>query len=458
LYGNLGTATIPNNSGFGDVLNRFVSLYTNANYIYKEKYSISASARKDESNLFGVNTNQKGTPLWSAGTAWKLSRESFYHSHFLPSLNFRLTYGYNGNVKNDLAAVPTIIYAGPDGTTNLSTALTNTLSNPELRWEKVGIINAGVDFAIKNFLEGSVDFYHKNSKDLLTLSPIDPTLGLSLMTFNTANLSGKGIDVKLLLRVGAGAVKYTSRILFSYVTNKVTRYLLNVANKGSYAGFSNGITAIEGMDPYALISYKWGGLDAQTGDPMGYIGDVLSKDYTKLISTTSFADLAVTGTTRPPYYGNIIHTLSWKRFELSANVSYRFGYYFRRNSLGYANLFNQWIGNSEFSERWQQPGDELITSVPSMTYPAVTNRDKFYNLSEATIEKGDVVKLQDVNLAFNASRLPIHNHGIKSLRLFVNASNVTILWRANKKGIDPDFGIGQPPAPVISFGITAGIN
>ena len=448
LYGNLGTSTIPNNGGFGDGINRYTSVYANANYTYNGKYSLSASGRKDASNLFGVSSNQKGTPLWSAGTAWKISKESFYHSRLFPLLAARLTYGYNGNVVNNQAAVPTIGYNGVSGPTNLNSAYVNTLSNPDLRWERVGMINAGIDFGLSSVLEGSIDYFHKDAKDLLSAAPIDPTLGMTMMTFNTANLSGNGLDVTLTAHIGAGPLKFTARLLFSYVTNKVTRYLLDISNKGAYTGIGTSITPIVGRDPYALISYRWAGLDPQTGDPMGYLNGTVSKDYSKLVSPTSFDDLVISGSTHAPYFGNMIHTFHWKGIELSANIEYRFGNYFRRNSLNYSNLFNAWISNTEFSQRWQAPGDELITNVPSMIYPAVTNRDKFYSFSEATVEKGDLVKLQDVNLSYTYKRM----------RFYIIAANAGILWSANKKGIDPDYGTSQPPAPSFTFGISAGLN
>lgn len=457
LYGNLGTGTIPNNAGFGDVVNRFFSLYSNANYSFKGRYFLSGSLRKDASNLFGVNTNQKGTPLWSAGTGWKVSDESFYHLHFLPFLKLRLTYGYNGNVMNNLSAVPTIRYASLDGITNLFYAQVSNLSNPELRWEKVKIINTGLDFALKkNTIEGSIDYYHKNAIDLLSSSPIDPTLGLPQMTLNTANLSGDGIDLQIKGKFGNGSIKYSFQLLFSYVTNKVTNYLIEFANKGAYAANGYTITPIKGKDPYELISYRWGGLDGQTGDPLGYVNDTLSKNYTKLTSPTSFSDMVFSGTTRPPYFGNIIHSISWKGLILSANISYKFGYYFRRNSLNYTTLFNSWLGNNDYANRWQKPGDEQITNVPSMVYPAVSTRDKFYNFSEATVEKGDLIRLQDISLSYSPYKLRMGSYSFKNLQLYVYANNCGLLWTANKKHIDPDYGTGLPAPLTISIGFKAG--
>lgn len=71
------SATIPDNVSYMDRLTRFVSFFSNAAYTYDRRYTLSASARKDGSNLFGVNTNQKAVPLYSAGVAWEVSNERF---------------------------------------------------------------------------------------------------------------------------------------------------------------------------------------------------------------------------------------------------------------------------------------------------------------------------------------------------------------------------------------------
>ncbi|MCK7559352.1 TonB-dependent receptor [Chitinophaga sedimenti] len=174
------TGYIPNNSGFARTTDRFVSQFANASYSYKERYTISASARRDASNLFGLNTNDKWTPLWSAGLAWNTSKEDFYKLDLLPLLKIRGTFGYQGNVDQSRAAITTITYTGLTSKyTQQPTTNFMTFYNPELKWEKVGTYNLGIDFGFKNnFLSGSVEFYQKNAKDLYSSVEIDQTLGL----------------------------------------------------------------------------------------------------------------------------------------------------------------------------------------------------------------------------------------------------------------------------------------
>src|SRR5690606_23856177 len=105
------------------------------------------------------------------------------------------------------------------------------------------------------------------------------------------------------------------------------------------------------------------------------------------------------GTALPPYYGSLVQSLTWKNLTLSFLIAYKFGHYAQKPTIAYNNLFNTWGGgHADYSKRWQKPGDEQLTTVPSMTYPAVNNRDRFYAASEPNIIRGDLIRLQDVGL------------------------------------------------------------
>jgi TonB-linked SusC/RagA family outer membrane protein len=453
LYGNLGSSAIPANINFKDQLNRFVSIFANASYTYDKRYTFSASARKDASNLFGVNANNKWQPLWSAGFSWKITNEKFYRIKWMPLLNWRFTYGYAGNVDNSVSALPIIAYEGAATQTNLIYATAGSPPNPDLHWENVKTINTGIDFSLfNNRLSGSFDFYLKYASDLLTLVPVDPTIGSSVMIKNAADLTGKGADVRLSGIIINKKIKWQSNLFFNYVTNKVTKYYQVSSNKGSYVGNGYSVVPIEGKDPYALISFKWAGLDPQTGDPRGYLNGSVSTNYTQLVRPASFDDLNISGTGRPPLYGNFLNTISWKDFSISANIAYRFHYLFRRPTIIYSDLFNLWMGNMDFTQRWQKPGDEAVTSIPSMTYPANSNRDKFYSNSTATLEKGDFIRLKDVSVSYELHNLKFGNLKLKGLQLYAYLNNIGIIWRANKIGLDPEYGVGTPAAFSSSFG------
>ncbi|QES88749.1 TonB-dependent receptor plug domain-containing protein [Rhizosphaericola mali] len=98
---------IQNNVSNLKTINNYLSYFGNAAYSFRARYIFSVSIRKDQSNLFGVNSNQKGVPLWSTGLGWVASEEQFYHIHWLPYLKLRVTNGYSGNINKSVTALTT---------------------------------------------------------------------------------------------------------------------------------------------------------------------------------------------------------------------------------------------------------------------------------------------------------------------------------------------------------------
>lgn len=93
--------------------------------------------------------------------------------------------------------------------------------------------------------------------------------------------------------------------------------------------------------------------------------------------------------------------------------------------------------NPDYNKRWMKPGDEVRTSVPSQVYPAPSGRSEIYAYSEILVEKGDHIRLQDIQASYTFAK-GFNRIGIKSLRVYGYVNNVGILWRANKYKIDPD--------------------
>jgi TonB-dependent starch-binding outer membrane protein SusC len=457
-FASFASNSIPYNTGFTGTDDRYLSLFANAAYSFKNKYTITGSIRKDASNLFGVNANQKWSPFWSTGFAWKLSNEPFYHLKWLPLLKARITYGYSGNINNGLSALAIIHYSPSSRVTNLPYAFAKQPSNPDLSWERTATTNYGIDFATtKNRFGGSLEYYIKNSSDLFIPVHIDPTIGIpgSLLTENAGSLTTKGFDIKLNTSINLNKIKWEGQLLLSYVRSKVTSYKFDYADKSAYISTGYVISPLEGQDPYAIITYKWAGLEHETGDPQGYLNGTVSKDYYHILHPTSINDLVIKGTARPPYFGSFTNSFYYKGFGVSANIIYKWGYNFMFSALQYNNLYNYWSMNSQFSQRWQKPGDEIHTNVPSMTYPSNIYRDQFYSKSEVNVDKGDNIRLQDIRLSYDFSFSEYQKKTLKDLQLFLYMNNVGILWKANHEGIDPDYGFGLPSPHSYSIGLKA---
>lgn len=455
---------IPSGLNESGLLNRFVSVFANAAYTYDRRFTLSASARRDASNLFGVNTNNKWTPLWSVGAGWNIAHEYFYHFSFFPALKLRATYGLSGNVDQDMSAVTTLLYfSNAANYTNLKQAVIDQFANPDLRWERTAMTNIGIDFsARKQILYGSIDFYFKKGKDLFGAYPIDYTTGAGdqgVITRNVADIKGAGVDISLGSDLVQGKnIRWVSGLIISWNHTEVAKYYQASDNGFDYV--SDGVTKISplsGKPVYSVVSLKWGGLDNK-GDPIGFADGQPSTDYAAILgSGTKISDLVFSGSATPALYGSWNNTIRYKRWSLSVTLLYKFGYYFRKNAIDYGLLFsNTPQTSSDYALRWQNPGDEQRTSVPAMVYPDNTNRDAFYRYSSVLVDKGDHIRLQFVNLAFNImDGHGRHHDAIKNLDGFINLNNAGLIWKANKDGIDPDYPNTLPPPATISFGIKA---
>ena len=441
-----GTRLLPAVDGDVDpteFTNRFVSYFANASYEYNKKYIISLSGRKDGANIFGVNINDKVTPLWSAGLAWNISNESFYNFKLLPYLKLRTTYGFNGNVYN-ASAYLTAEYS-TSSLTRARIAKIKSPPNPELRWEKIKNLNFAVDFAsVNSRITGTVEWFDKVGDDLIQNTILAPSTGFTTYKANSAQVETKGLEINLTSQNIKGKFNWSTNFIFNYVKDKVKKYDTKYSNAelalySSILAYNGGLFPVEGNSLFGLYSYKWAGLDPSNGDPQGYLNGEVSKDYASIINGNDNSLLVYHGSSRPTTLGSLRNTFSYGDFSVSANIIYKLNYHFRKisSNTNYTETLRSL--NSDYSNRWQTTGDELTTNVPSFTYNTNLNRNNFYQSSEVLIEKGDHIRLQDISLAYNLSKRWCSSMGLKSVQLYGYVNNIGILWRANKSGIDPDY-------------------
>lgn len=460
IYYDGSTSKIPLNIGNTGTVDRYISYFANSSYDYKKKYLISASIRRDESNLFGVRFNQKGVPLWSTGLAWILSNEDFYKLTDLPYLKIRATFGYSGNPDKTTSAYLTTKTVEGGNFWGQPVLQVNNPPNPSLRWEKVRNTNFGLDFSTKDKrLTGSLECWIKYGIDLIGISPIAPQTGVSLFKGNSANMRTKGIDLTLSSMNMNGSLKWITTFLFNYNTDKITNY------KGTGQGTNDDIVTanytnpLEGHSYYSIFSYKWMGLD-HAGNPQSLLNGQVSKDYVNITSSTNSSELVNSGTSRPKYYGGCRNTFLYKQFELSFNITYKLGYYYRRASLSNLSIYQGHGALASFQQpdyelRWQNPGDELHTDVPGLIYPAKFSRDEVYAYSDILVEKADHVRLQDLQLNFSINKEKIKKFPVSNINLYLYAANLGIIWKASSRTIDPDYPDGTPSPFTTALGVKA---
>lgn len=432
---------------------RYVSAYTNASYTLDRKYIISLSARRDATNSLGINIKNDWKPLWSAGMSWLVSGESFYKSSFLDDLKLRVTYGKSGNVDPEKISEATIINMGQNGALGTPYYRIDNPYDPELRWEQVAMLNAAIDFNIKGGLfYGTIEVYHKRMKDLYGLSKVDPTAGLgrSMIIKNVGSMKGTGADIDLNAIVKARKFIWRPNLILSLYKDKVLRfYDEDMLDPQAITGGTT--VGRKGYPVVSYFAYPYGGLDPATGDPRGYLDGNLSKDYMKIFNDTKLHALEYVGPMYPELSGSFGNSFSWNNITLTARITYQLGYYFRRKSIEYDGLFYELKGHADYYKRWQKPGDEQHTTVPSLQYPVANGRDMLYTLSRMPATKGDHVKLQYVNLSYDLNKIKLGNASCRSIQFYMVLSNPGIIWKANKDNIDPDNQLMKASAS-IAFG------
>lgn len=418
---------IPGRQTYDGMTDRYVSMFGNAQYSLDDKYIVSASARIDESNLFGVKANQKMVPLFSLGASWNIAKDFLKSVAWLDDLRLRSTLGFNGNVDKTVSAFVTGQYWGVTKFGLSSVKVTNP-PNSLLRWEKIKMTNVALEYSLFNGrLSGNFEYYYKRGTDIIGQSPLPPSTGSILFKGNSANISGNGIDVNVTSQnLAKRNFSWSTILMFSKTRDKVTKYNVNPLPLTFHVGF-----------PYnGIFSYRWAGLDPQTGEPRGYLGGKPSTDMATIFNADSLNHTTeYSGPGTPTTFGSIRNNFRYKNLNLSFNFIYKFGYFFRATSVYYSQLYSFKVTHEDYHKRWLKPGDESKTHVPSARYPGNSISDLFYANSSVLVQKGDHVRLQDVRLSYDIGK---KSTVFKNASLFLFGSNLGLIWRANNKGIDPD--------------------
>ncbi|MCS3554222.1 MULTISPECIES: SusC/RagA family TonB-linked outer membrane protein [unclassified Sphingobacterium] len=455
----LGSQLIDDGIGnMSEVTRRSVSYFFNGAYQFRERYTLSASARKDGANLYGVKTNDKFVPLWSLGILYDISKENFYKLDFFPTMKLRFTYGYNGNSYNQSAYL--IASFNRNTLNGFRQATIQNPPNPSLRWERVRNINLSLQFASKeDRISGSIELFQKDGMDLIQEILLRPSSGFNSYKGNSASVRNRGMDIQLTSINTKGKFNWSTVYLLSLIKDKVlsfneeypTRYL--VSNSSAVDGPARyGLYIKEGNSLYGVYSYRSSGLD-ENGDPMGYLNGVETKDYAGIIASNTMDNVNYHGSSRPTLFGSLRNTFSYRKWSLSANILLKSGFYIRKKSSS-TNL-NEVLSmpNADFMLAFDPQNPNKETSMPALVYPVNASRNTFYQNSEALVLSGDHIRLQDISLSYRMkfSRFTVD--------FYSYIDNLGILWRKNKVGIDPDINdyFGLYPIPT-SYSLGARIQ
>ncbi|AUP77932.1 SusC/RagA family TonB-linked outer membrane protein [Flavivirga eckloniae] len=431
---------IPNPSRDRFVENRFLSYYANLGYTYDDRYTITGSTRLDDTNLFGASKEFRNIPLYSLGVKWNIANENFFNLAAISDLQFRATYGTNGNVDTSTSPFLQAGFFQGNEVFTTNSAFVSTVPNPQLRLEKTRTTNLGLDITLWNgIVEANIDYYNKDSEDLLSFRALNATSGIRGSLLNVGNLTNRGIDTGLSLRlVSSENLNYTTKANFSYNRNEVTNAEVEDFDVST---FITGTGAIEGNALGTIYSFNYAGLD-QNGRPqfIDETGEIV--DFTTDITSTDA--LVKMGTEVPVYYGSWINDLSYKNWSLRTLTTFTAGHVFRNSDVfdpaaSFGNTFR------DFNNRWQQRGDENTTDVPaqiSSFTDLFASGYQNYLSSDKFVDDASTIRLQEIILSYAFDAKTLKALKVDQLQLSLQANNVKV-WNFNKWNIDPNNSLIQ---------------
>ncbi|MBO9565849.1 MAG: TonB-dependent receptor plug domain-containing protein [Niastella sp.] len=419
-----------------DSFDYYTGIYLNAIYSIKDKFIFSGSLRKDQLNRYGPQPLLKGWPFYSAGTAIHLHKVVPFFSK-LSALTFRATIGESGNDSKSLLLQSTILSGGLNPYKD-PVADIDQYANTQLEPERVQLINAGVDLALKDSsFQFGFDIFRKRSHNLWNWKQLHPNAGGGLIKSNSGSLKGYGFDLYMNARYGWRALALNSSAWFSYSTNTITSPLLPLDKIYKY-------TMVAYYRPQiahpvnAFYAFRFAGLDQQ-GNPTGFLNGNTSKDYEKIINSGDPSSIRYVGPATPRYYGGFTQSMLIRDFiEVAFQVSYKLGYFYKRSSLLSGDVIKGIALHSDFYRRWQKPGDELTTSVPAIVATNYAARDIFYEHSEALIQPADHIRLEflRLGLVFDHTKLRVLKKSL--LNFYLTVHNLKPIWTKNLYHEDPE--------------------
>ena len=456
--------------------------FSRINYNFLGKYFASASFRRDASSRFAPD--QRWGNFWSFSGAWRLDKEQFIQNMpWISQLKLRTSYGETGNdailgsgpVYAPLyyAAQPLFALGWNNGTEPglvrgtyadpNTAAVTNfgSLGNPDLTWETNKTFDAGLEFGLfKNRLNGSVEFFHRVSDNLLFDVPLPVSVGVLSQIRNIGSMYNRGWEINLNGDV-VRLKDFTWNVSVNFTTfkNEITK-LPQAEIIPVVGGVVSTKKLMVGHSIYDYWLRDWQGVDPADGALL-YRANVYDaansrvrgKDDTVTINQNN-AKFAYHGSAIPDFYGSFSTSVRYKFVELSCLLTYQVGG--KIYDATWAGIMSSGTYGGALStdilRRWRKPGD--ITDVPRMdagqttAYNAVSSRW----LTDATN-----LNIRNVTLSFNAPSSLIGFAKAQSARLYVSGENLALFSKRKGMNVEQQFtGVTSNvynPTKIITVGV-----
>ncbi|MBC5775136.1 TonB-dependent receptor [Pontibacter sp. KCTC 32443] len=400
----------------------FLSYFTRANYVLNEKYLFSGSVRVDGSSRFGED-NRFGTfPAASAG--WIMTGEDFLSENKVVSfLKLRASYGLTGNA--EIANFAPLALYSASAYEEESGLVPSQLPNPDLRWEKTKQFDIGLDYGLFNDrITGEIDYYVKNTDDLLLNLPLPATGGYTFITKNIGKLENKGFEFVINTQNLVGEFSWNTNFNIAFNRNEVTDLGGN-----TIFGDSRGLGQIREGEPMAVFwGPKYAGVDPDNGDALYYVragSDEITNDY-------SLAEDQKVGDPNPKAIGGLTNTFSYKGFDLNVLMQFVTGNDIYNMAGFFQSVNADFFDNQTLDQldRWQKPGD--ITDVPQARLFGGNGS----GTSSRWVQDGSFLRINQVNLGYKLPDNWISKAKMTSARVYLQATNLHTF--TDYDGYDPE--------------------
>ena len=427
---------------------RLLSYFGRASYDYKNKYMVQATLRRDLTST--VNVPLEGIagifPSFSAG--WNVSEEDFFPDMAINWLKVRASWVQNGSIQGIKSVgryqyIATITTEGLRYPTSNGTYITvaepGVLPNPDLTWETSEQTNFGVDLgAWNNQLTFSLDYYVKNTKDLLLQGQPPKTAGNKAPIINAGDVKNSGLELMVGYQNRKNQVKWGVNANISTLKNEVT--LLNSPTpriNGASIGTGSwvGATAFEvGQPLWYFRGFETNGVDKVTGDPnfvdQNKDGEITDEDRVYL------------GDPHPDIMYGATLFADYKGFDVNVFLQGQAG-----NQIVYGWMRTDRLTSNRLSEFYE---DRWTATNTSGSMPKANADSRMY-ASDLMVHDGDYLRVKQIQFGYNFPQSLLQNVHLSKARLYVSLDDY--LTFTKYKGMDPLAGSSKDE----SLGIDRGV-
>lgn len=438
-YNSLELASTQNTSSDAWLETLLYQMYR-VNYSYDGRYLVTATVRRD--GYSGFSANNKSAVFPSVALGWVLTNEEWFKVPSLDYLKLRAGYGVSGNQTSrysSLARVNSSIgYIFGDGASSgVMRQELVSMENSNLKWEKTGGLNFGIDFAVlNNRLSGNIEYYKTTTKDLLYAVSIPSITGFTSIMSNVGEIDNHGFEVTLnSTNIKNGDFEWTSSFNLSLNRNEIKK-LAGLDNDGD--GKEDDLTSSSlfiGESLSAIYDYTVDGI-YQIGDdiPEGYNpGNYRIKDINN-DGKIDEDDRSIIGRTDPGVRMGLLNTFKYKGISLS---------FFLNSVLGGDKSY---MGKNSFAELVNDNTlrhNRLTEQVENFWTPS--NPDGIYAMYNANpainpyrYENRSFLRLQDITLAYDLPKKWMSKIGIENVNLYVSAKNLATFTKWHGWDPEPD--------------------